>query len=186
MPGVRSRVASATSLVIRSRAMVTRAAVQNTRRSAPEAWASPALSIFLFLLAGDAEPRVRQGIQPLEVDLLPALVAVTELLRRAVQAAERLVDVPEIAAFLRGEEELLLALHGVGALIGHVERVRGEIAVGGLQGRVEGVVVVAQLLHDTGPLFQQTLLEMCELFLVHALSVVCGPLPARPSSRATP
>src|SRR5688572_11376678 len=122
MPGVRRRVASAMILVIRSRTTTSPAAVQKIQRSEP-AVGSAALPIFLFLFAGDAQPRVRQGIQALEVDLLAALMTVPELLRRPVEAAKRLVHVPEVAAFLRGEEELLLPLHGVGALIGHVERV---------------------------------------------------------------
>src|SRR5690348_13648666 len=127
MPGVRRSVASATSLVTRSSAIVTTAAAQNTRRSAPEAWASAALTIFLFLLARDAEPRVGQRVQPLEVDLLTTLMAMAELVRAAVQPAEGFVHVPEVAALLRREEELLLALHGVGALVGHVERVGRQI-----------------------------------------------------------
>src|SRR6476469_7238231 len=101
MPGVRSRVASATILVIRSSTTVAAAAIQNTRRSAPGDRRSAALAIFLFLLAGDAQPRVRQRIQPLEVDLLAALVAMPELVRGAIQAAERLVHVHAVAALLR-------------------------------------------------------------------------------------
>src|SRR5688500_12664859 len=155
---------SATYLVIASRTTMTAAAETKTRRSA-------ALGILLLLLAGDAEPRVRQRIEPLEVDLLAALMAVTELLGRRVEAPERLVDVPEVAALLRGEQELLLALHGVGALVGHVERVGRQVAVGALQGRIEGLVVVAELLDDAGPLFEQSLLQMCQLLLVHCPSL---------------
>ena len=58
-----------------------------------------------------------------------------------VQPAQRLVDVPEEAPLLAGEEERLLALHGVGALIGHVEGIGRKIAVGRLQGCIEGLVV---------------------------------------------
>src|SRR4051812_19451249 len=152
MPGVRRRVASAVSLVMRSSTTVTTAAAQNTRRSAPGAWTSAALAIFFFLLAGDAQPRVRQRIEPLEVDLLTALMAMPELVRGAVQPAKGLVHVPEVAALLRREQELLLPLHGVGALVGHVKRIGREVAVGRLQRRVERLVVVAQLLHDAGPL----------------------------------
>src|SRR4051794_31768070 len=103
-PGVSSSVASATSLVIRSRATTMSAAPQNRRRSA-------AFSILFLLFARDAEPSVRQRVKPLEVDLGPAIVAVAELLRIAVQPAQRLVHVPEIPALLGGEQELLLALH---------------------------------------------------------------------------
>jgi hypothetical protein len=62
-----------------------------------------------------------QRIEPLEVDLLPTLQAVPELLRGAEEPAERLVDVPEVAPFLGGKEELLLPLHRVGPLVRHVE-----------------------------------------------------------------
>src|SRR5204863_4436922 len=60
----------------------------------------------------------------------------------------------------------LLALHRVGALIGHVEGVAREVAVGRLQTRVEGLVVVAELLHHPGALLVETLLEVGELLLV--------------------
>src|SRR6188508_1019440 len=186
MPGVRRRVASAMILVIRSSTTTIPAAVQKIQRSEP-AVDSAALPIFLFLLAGDAQPRVRERVEALEVDLLTALVAMAELLRRAVEAAERLVHVPEIAAFLRGEEELLLPLHGVGALVRHVERVGRQIAVGRLQRGVEGLVVVAQLLHHARPLFEESLLEVRQLLLVHSPSLGCGPAPFWPSRyRCTP
>src|SRR2546426_2576574 len=67
--------------------------------------------------------------------------------------------VPEVAPFLRGEQEGLLALHGVGALIRHVERVAREVAVGRLQAGVERLVVVAELLHHPSALFVETLLQ---------------------------
>src|SRR2546422_11314906 len=51
----------------------------------------------------------------------------------------------------------------------HVERVARQVAVGRLEARVEGLVVVAELLHHAAPLFQQPLLEMGQLFLVEAL-----------------
>src|SRR5690606_29840654 len=131
----RSKRASASILVTKSRTIVRLIASQNQRRSTPGPATGPSASfaiLFLFL-AGDAEPRVRQRIEPLEIDLGAALVTVPEFLRRAVEPAERLVHMPEIAAFLRGEQELLLPLHRVGALIGHMERVRRQIAVGRLQ-----------------------------------------------------
>src|SRR5215204_2275101 len=178
-PGVRSRVASAISFVIRSRTTTTIAATTNSRRGAPATRhcpepceASTAFAIFLFLFAGDAKPRVRQGVEPLKVDLLPALMAVPELVGRAVQTPQRLIHVPQIAALLGREEKLLLPLHGVGALIGHMERIGREIAVGRLQGRVEGFIVIAQLLHHASPLFDQALLQMCQLFLIHYSSMV--------------
>src|SRR6187397_2698586 len=129
MPGVRSSVASAMSLVIRSSTTVPTAAAMKTRRSGPAIRGSAAFTIFLFLLAGDAEPGMRQGVQAFEVDLLAALLAVTELFRIAIEPPQRLVHMPEIPALLGGEEELLLPLHRVGTLIRHMERIGREVAV---------------------------------------------------------
>src|SRR3954469_19235513 len=148
MPGVRSKVASAISLVTRSSTTVPTAAAMKTRRSGPAIRGSAAFAIFLFLLAGDAEPGMRQGVQPFEVDLLAALLAVTKLLGIAVEPSQRLVHMPEIPALLRSEEELLLPFHRVGSLIRHMEGIGREIAVGGLKRGVEGLVVVSQLLHN--------------------------------------
>jgi hypothetical protein len=64
---------------------------------------------------------VRQRIETIESDRLPALLAAAELFRRAVEPPQRFVHVPEIASFLRGEQKRFLALHRVGALIGHME-----------------------------------------------------------------
>src|SRR5215208_3802344 len=112
MPGVRSSVASAISLVIRSSTTVTRAATTNSRRGAPASSdcatdpcpasdeGSTAFAIFLFLFARNAEARVRQRVEPLEVDLLSALMALSELVGRAIQTAEGFVDMPEVAPFL--------------------------------------------------------------------------------------
>jgi hypothetical protein len=90
-----------------------------------------------------------------------------ELVRGLVQPAQRLVHVPEIAALLRSEEELFLPFHGVGALVRHVERIGGQVAVGGLQRRVERVVVVPQFFHHPGALFEQALFKVGEVLLVH-------------------
>src|SRR5438034_11070983 len=68
----------------------------------------------------------------------------------------------------RGEQEGLLALHGVGALIRHVERVAREVAVGRLQAGVEGLVVVAELLHHPSALLVETLLQVGQLLLAQA------------------
>src|ERR1043165_5636659 len=142
--------------------MTTAAAVpQNSRRSA-------AFTIFLFRLALDAEPRVRQRVQTIEADLLAALLALAEALGRLVQPAQRFVHVPQVAAFLRREQECFLPLHRVGALVGHMEGIAREISVGGLQARVERLAVMAQLLDHAGPLLEQPLLEMAQLFLVEA------------------
>src|SRR6184192_492924 len=153
--------ASASSLVARSATTTTAAVPQNTRRSAT-------LAIFLLGLALDAEPGVRQRVEPLEHDVLAALLALAELLGRLIQPPQGLVDVPEIAALLRGEQERFLTLHGVGALVRHVERVAREVAVRRLQTRVEGLVVIAELLHHPGALLEQSLLEMGQLLLVQA------------------
>src|SRR2546430_17338061 len=86
--------ASASSLVARSATTTTAAVPQNTRRSAT-------LAIFLLGLALDAEPRVRQGVEPLEQDVLAALLAFAELLGGLVQPPQGLVDVPQIATLDR-------------------------------------------------------------------------------------
>src|SRR5438874_1857395 len=153
--------ASASSLVARSATTTAAAVPQNTHRSTT-------LAIFLLGLALDAEPCMRQRVEPLEQDVLPALLALAELLGRLIQPPQGLVDVPEIAALLRGEQERFLALHGVGALVRHVERVAREVAVRRLQARVEGLVVIAELLHHPGALLEQSLLEMGQLLLVQA------------------
>src|SRR5204862_281113 len=70
--------ASASSLVARSATTTTAAVPQNTRRSAT-------LAIFLLGLALDAEPGVRQRVEPLEHDVLAALLALDELLGRLIQ-----------------------------------------------------------------------------------------------------
>src|SRR5690606_5266072 len=153
----RSR-SSARTLVSTSSARTAPAVTQKRRRSA-------AGGILFLLLARDAEPRVGQRVQALEADVLAAGLAPAELLRAAVEPAERLVHVPQVAPLLRGHQELLLALHGVGALVRHVERVGGEVAVGGLQGGVEGLVVVAELLHHARPLLEQPLFHVRQLLL---------------------
>ena len=111
------------------------------------------------------KPRVRQRVEPLERRSPCRSCGTPELLGRAVQPAQRLVDVPEEPAFLRREEERLLPLHRVGALVGHVERVGGQVAVGRL-------VAGLELVRRSGPapsapraLFQQPLLEVLELLL---------------------
>src|SRR6266550_5264104 len=128
-----------------------------------------ALSIFFALLALDAIPGVRQRVETLETDLSSAIVALAELLRIAIEAAKRLVDVPQKAAFLAREQKRLFALHCVGALIGHVEGVCAQIAIRALRSRSESLVVVPQLLQDALPLFEQALLKMLEVFLRHRL-----------------
>ncbi len=180
--------ASAITLVIRSRTTMTSAAARTpgARRRAPTQRRFPSSSFSLHVMqsraCGSASSRSK-------LISCAALVAVPELVGRAVEPAQRLVHVPEVAALLRGEEELLLPLHGVGALIGHVERVGRQVAVGRLERRVERLVVIAELLHDAGPLLQEPLLQMRQLLLVHSLirGVWSGPrLAGRPRDVALP
>src|SRR5690242_15179530 len=153
---------SASNLVTTSATTIATAMPQNRRRLAP-------FAIFFLRLAADAQPCVRQRIEPLEPDLLATLLALAKLVRRLVQPPQGLVHVPEVAALLRSEQERLLALHGIRALIGHVEGVAREVAVGRLQARVEGLIVVAELLHYSSALLQQPLFQVGELLLIEAL-----------------
>src|SRR5262245_57723734 len=144
--GRRASTLSASSLVTMSSARIPMTVPQNRRRLA-------ALSILFLGLAVDAEPRMGQRVEPVEADLLAALLALAEFFGRLVQPPQRLVHVPEITSFLRREQEGLFPLHRVGSLVGHVERVAGQIAVGGLEARIEGFVVVPELLHHARSLF---------------------------------
>src|SRR2546422_6425511 len=100
----RARNDSAISLVTKSETTTAVAVPQNSRRSA-------AFTIFLFGLALDAQAGMRERIETVEPDRFPTLLATAEALGRAVQAPQRLVHMPEVAAFLRREQELLFALH---------------------------------------------------------------------------
>src|SRR3954468_12391056 len=119
------------------------------------------LRIFLALLAVDAESRVRKRVETIVRDLVAALVALPERFRRAIEATQRFVDVPQEAAFLARHEEHLFALHGVGALVGHVERIRALVPVLVLH----ALVGPAELLQHTLALVQQPLLEILQLLL---------------------
>src|SRR6185437_10908712 len=81
------------------------------------------LSIFLTLLAGYAQPGMRQRVETIKVDFPTTRLALPEDLRRLVEPPERLIDVPEEPPLLTGKEKCLFTLHGIGALIGHVKRV---------------------------------------------------------------
>src|SRR5215218_4843452 len=146
-------VRSAIAFVTTSRTSVTSSTGQNSA-------ALLRLRIFLALLALDAVARVRERVQPLERDVVAAVVALAERLRRPIETAQRLVDVPEEAAFLAREQERLLALHRVGSLLRHVERIAAQIAVGLLRRRAERLPIVAKLLHRPAALFHQPLLEV--------------------------
>src|SRR5216683_777619 len=123
-----------------ARSLVTRSATTTAPAVVQNSRRSAAFSIFFLRFALDAQAGVPQ----------------------------RLVHVPEVAPLLRGEQERLLALHGVGTLIGHMERVAREVPIGRLQARVEGLVVVAELLHHPGALLVEALLQVGQLFLVQA------------------
>src|SRR5579862_7253183 len=88
------------------------------------------LRIFLPLLAIDAVSRVRQRVEPVKRDVVATLMTLSKIIRVAVQAPKCLVDVPQKPTFLAGEKERLLAFHRVRALIGHVERITAQVAIG--------------------------------------------------------
>src|SRR5687768_2107167 len=90
------------------------------------------LCIFFTQLAVDAVPRVRKRIETLVGDVEPAVVALAERFGRAVETAQRLVEVPQETTLLAREQERLLAFHRVRALVGHVERVRAQVPIGTL------------------------------------------------------
>src|SRR5215218_10272723 len=118
------------------------------------------LCIFLTLLAVDAIAGVGERVESLVRDLIAALVATTKGFGCAIQPAQGFIDVPEETTFLAREEERLLALHRVGALIRHMERVTAQVAVGFLGSSAERLVGAAKLLHHALALVEQTLLEM--------------------------
>src|SRR5260370_28324533 len=62
-----------------------------------------------------------------------------------------------------------MALHGVVPVVRHVERIAREIPVGRLQARVEGLAVVAELLHHAGALLLESLLKVGQLLLAEPL-----------------
>src|SRR5216683_5174919 len=103
------------------------------------------LCIFLTLLAIDAVSRVWQRVQPLVRNILSAIVAHAERLGRAIKSSKSFVQMPEESALLTREEKCFFSLHRVGALIGHVERVRTQVAVGTLRSRAERLVVMPEL-----------------------------------------
>ena len=88
-----------------------------------------------------------ERIETFECNVRAAIMALAESLRSAVKP-QGLVDVPEEAALLAGEEKRFFALHRVGALIGHVEGVCAQIAVRTLRSRSESLVGMTQLLEN--------------------------------------
>src|SRR4029078_6165205 len=125
------------------------------------------LCIFLTLLAVDAETRMRERIEAFVCAILPAIVALAESLGRTVEPSQRLIEMPEEATFLAGEQERLLTLHRVSSLVCHVEGVSAQIPVSTLRGRTECLVIMPELLEDALSLVHQSLLEMLEHFFCH-------------------
>src|SRR5687767_6885266 len=121
-----------------------------------------ARAALLPLLAREAESRVRERVEPVEPDLDLAAVAVAEAVRRAIESAQRLVDVPEETPLLPRAEERLLALHGVRAVVGHVEREAADAAIRLRLGRAEQLGVPPELAHRAPPLLEQAPLEVGE------------------------
>src|SRR5687767_756841 len=161
-----TRCVTASDLVATSSARTTRSSGQKSEAL------GLLLPIFLALLVLDAEPRMRQRVEAVEVDVLAALLALAEGLGRPVQTTQRLVDVPEETPFLGSEQEGLLALHGIGALIGHVERIGAQVAVGRLRRRIERLAVVAKLLEHALALLEQPLLEVRQHLLAHRFGLL--------------
>src|SRR5437762_4989488 len=162
------RLAAATSFVTRSTA--------TTVTSVPQKRGGLGLplSIFFALLALDAIPGVRQGVETLETDISSAVVALAELLGISIESPQRLVDVPEKTTFLACKQKCLLALHGVRALVGHVEGVSAQITIGALRRRTECLVIVAQLLENALPFLEQALLKMLQALFRHRFGFLVG------------
>src|SRR4029078_7735617 len=87
------------------------------------------LRIFLTLLAVDAETRMWERIEAFVCDILTAVVTLPESLGGAIKPPQRLVQMPEEAIFLTGEQERFLALHRVSSLVCHMEGVSAQIPV---------------------------------------------------------
>jgi hypothetical protein len=82
--------------------------------------------------------------------------------------------VPEEPTLLAREEERLLALHGVGALVRHVEGVRGELAEAAVWVLPNVSPWWPELLEHALALLEQALLEVGELLLRHRLELLHG------------
>ena len=118
-------------------------------------------------------------------------MAEAELVGLLVEAAQRFFDAIEVAAFLAGEEQHLLALHGVGAEIRHVIRVGihvGVLRIGGLLGEL---VELAERAQRALALAQQPLLKVLDLLLgqllgcCHVGGVLRPPVGATETKRGT-
>src|SRR4029079_15033009 len=127
------------------------------------------LCIFLTLLAVNAVTRVGKRVETLISNVLTTIVALAKRLGRSIKATKRFIEVPEKASLLAGEKKCLFALHRIGALICHVERVRAQVSISALRRRSKSLIVVPELLQDALPLFHEALLEVIEILLVHGL-----------------
>src|SRR5688500_4819213 len=127
--------------------------------------ASGGAAVLPHLLAGDAGDRVRDGIEPLITDPVPAFGASPVAVRRPVQTTEPLIDVPEQASLAAGEQKALLALERVAAFIRHVETPRPDFAVGFALTDAVGVSELLELRHGPPAFIEKPTLEVLELGL---------------------
>ena len=93
-------------------------------------------------------------------------MAGAEALGVVVQPPERLLEPVEVATFLRREDGGLLALHGLGSLVGHVVGVRRQVGVARLAVGLGHLVEETERLERPRPLVEQPLLDVSELLLV--------------------
>ena len=87
------------------------------------------LLLLLVALAVDAGVGVGPGVEAIEADEVAAGVAEAEILGLLVEPAECFLDAVEVAAFLAGEKQHLLPLHGVGTEVCHVIGVGIEVGI---------------------------------------------------------
>src|SRR5687767_1405801 len=132
------------------------------------------LCIFLTLLAVNAVTRVGKRVQTIVGNILAAVVTLSERFGRAIKPSQCFVEMPQKPAFLAGEKKSFLALHRIGSLIRHVERVRAEVAVCALRRRPESFVIMPELLQHSPALLEKPLLEVVEILLRHWLRLLRG------------
>src|SRR5919106_1621377 len=80
-------------------------------------------------LAVEAKFGPRYHFQPLDNDFSAATEALSVAVGLLVQGAQRIVDFVQQPSFHAPEQEFLLLFHSIGALVGEVERVSGQVAV---------------------------------------------------------
>src|SRR5947207_6851473 len=86
------------------------------------------LDALFLLFATDAEAGVRDGLEALLRDLLPAAFAKAEA--AVLDPLEGLLDFAELVAFVLHQAERDVLFEAVGAEVGQVHRQRGKIAGG--------------------------------------------------------